>query len=103
MPDPLELAGELEDALRVASESARAYLEPLNEDPVQPSGADRVRSLFVRPLPEEAGEQVASRVAKAQAELGVDEGRVANERLVLVGDESVPPIIAGPRELSVDP
>jgi glutamate/tyrosine decarboxylase-like PLP-dependent enzyme len=60
VPDPLELAGELDDALRVASERARAYLEPLNDDPVQPSGADRVRSLFARPLPEDGDGALAA-------------------------------------------
>ena len=41
--------------------------------------------------------------AQAQPELGMDERRVTDERLVLVGDVPVPAIISRPRELPVHP
>src|SRR5205823_12203060 len=41
--------------------------------------------------------------AQAQPELGMDEHRVTDERLVLVGDAPVPAIVARPRELPIHP
>ena len=41
--------------------------------------------------------------AQAQAKLRMHEGRVTDEGLVLVGDVTIPSIVAGPGERSVDP
>ena len=40
---------------------------------------------------------------QAQPELRMDERRVTDEGLVLVGDATIPPVVAGPRERSIDP
>ena len=40
---------------------------------------------------------------KEHAELGVPERRIADERLVLVGDRSVPPVVACPGERAIRP